>query len=49
METVQSLYTNQFLREYLNLTQLRVRPWIRDPNGLHHPLVFDFELKFFDR
>src|ERR1700722_9702944 len=49
METVQSLYQNVFLREYFNLNQLRVKPWIRDPNGLSHPLVFDFELKFFDR
>jgi hypothetical protein len=49
METVQSLYKNQFFREYFNTDHLRVRPWIRDPNGLSHPFVFDFELKFFDR
>lgn len=49
METVQSLLENKFLQEYFNLTQLHVHPWIRDPNGLHHPLVFDFELKFFDK
>jgi elongation of very long chain fatty acids protein 6 len=49
METVQSLYKNQFFREYFNTDHLRVRPWIRDPNGLSHPFVFDFELKFFDK
>lgn len=49
MDTVQSLYNNRFLREYFDLSQLHVKPWVRDPNGLHHPLVFQFELKFFDR
>jgi hypothetical protein len=49
METVHSLYKNHFLRAYFNLNQLRIHPWIRDPNGLSHPLVFDFELKFFDK
>jgi elongation of very long chain fatty acids protein 6 len=49
METVQSLYNNQFLREYFNTTQLHIKPWVRDSNGLSHPFVFDFELKFFDK
>ncbi|CAF4816091.1 unnamed protein product, partial [Rotaria sp. Silwood1] len=49
METVQSLYKNQFLREYFNSTHLHIRPWVRDPNGLSHPFVFEFELKFFDK
>jgi hypothetical protein len=49
METVQSLYTNRFLREYFDPSQLSIRPWVVDPNGLSHPFVFDFELKFFDK
>jgi len=49
METVQSLFNNSFIREYFNPNQLRLKSWIRDPNGLSHPLVFDFELKFFDK
>jgi GNS1/SUR4 family protein len=49
METFQSLYRNPFLREYFNSTQFSVTPWVVDPNGLSHPFVFDFELKFFDK
>jgi elongation of very long chain fatty acids protein 6 len=49
METVQLLYNNQFLREYFNSSQLTIKPWVVDPNGLSHPFVFDFELKFFDK
>lgn len=49
MSSTPTLFDNQFLQEYFNLSHLRVIPWIRDPNGLHHPFVFEFELKFFDR
>lgn len=49
METVQLLVQNKFLREYFNFSQLHITPWVRDPNNLHHPLVFDFEQKFFDK
>jgi elongation of very long chain fatty acids protein 6 len=49
MDTIRSLSNNVFLREYFNLTQLRITPWVLDPNGLSHPLVFEFEQKFFDR
>ena len=49
MEIVQSLYKNEFLLNYFDLNQFRVTSWVRDPNGLHHPLVFNFELKFFDK
>jgi len=49
MEFVQSMANNSFLKEYFNPKQLHVRPWVVDPNGLAHPLVFEFELKFFDR
>lgn len=46
---MQSLMNNRFLREYFNPNQLSVTPWVADPNGLSHPLVFNFELKFFDK
>jgi elongation of very long chain fatty acids protein 6 len=49
MESVQSLYKNQFIRAYFNSSELSVIPWVVDPNGLSHPLVFGFELKFFDK
>jgi len=49
METVYSLYTNRFLREYFNPKQFHVTPWVRDPNGLYHPFVFGFELQFFNK
>lgn len=49
METIQAMYKNAFLRNYLDLSQLRVTPWVRDPNGLSHPFVFDFEQRFFDK
>ncbi len=44
MESVQSLYRNQFIRAYFNSSELSVIPWVLDPNGLSHPLVFGFEL-----
>ena len=46
---MQSLINNRFLREYFNPNQLNITPWVTDPNGLSHPLVFGFELKFFDK
>lgn len=49
MELIQSLYRNKFLYEYFNPNQLRITPWVLDPNGLSHPLVFEFEQRFFDK
>lgn len=46
---MQSLVNNEFLREYFNPKQLNITPWVVDPNGLPHPFVFAFEMKFFDR
>lgn len=49
MEVFEAFYRNPILREYFNPNQLQVTPWVRDPIGLHHPFVFDFEKKFFDK
>jgi elongation of very long chain fatty acids protein 6 len=49
MESVQSFYRHPFIREYFHLSQFSITPWVADPNGLSHPLVFGFELKFFDK
>jgi hypothetical protein len=49
MEVFKSFYQNPILREYFNPNQLHVTPWVRDPDGLSHPFVFDFEKKFFDK
>ncbi|CAF4712331.1 unnamed protein product, partial [Rotaria magnacalcarata] len=49
MEVFESFYRNPILREYLDPKQLQVTPWVLDPIGIHHPFVFDFEKKFFDK
>jgi elongation of very long chain fatty acids protein 6 len=49
MELLESFYRNPILREYFNPSQFQVTPWVRDPHGLWHPMVFEFEKKFFDK
>lgn len=49
MEFVDAIYRNRIVREYFNFKQFHVTPWVKDPNGLSHPFVFDFEKKFFDK
>ncbi|CAF1391940.1 unnamed protein product, partial [Didymodactylos carnosus] len=41
-----SSFFNPILQTYFNP---RVTPWVKDPVGLHHPLVFQFEKQFFDK
>jgi len=49
MEILESFYRNPIVREYFNPKQFDVTPWVRDPVGISHPFVFDFEKKFFDK
>ena len=49
MNFISALSNNEFLREYFNPDQLRITRSVRDPNGLTHPFVFEFEKKFFDK
>lgn len=49
MNFIRSIVEDPFFAEYFNLSQFRIHPWVQDPNGLSHPLVFEFEKKFFDR
>ena len=49
MEVFEAIYRNPIVREYFNPKQFQVTSWVRDPIGISHPLVFDFEKKFFDK
>ena len=46
---VDTLLQNPILREYFDPQQLQVTPSVRDPIGLVHPFVLEFEKKFFDK
>jgi elongation of very long chain fatty acids protein 6 len=49
MEVLESVYQNPILREYFNPNQFEITPWVLDPIGISHPLVFNFEKKCFDK
>ena len=49
MAFFESISKNPIVREYFDLEQFRMTDWVRDPHGLWHPFVFEFEKKFFDR
>ncbi|CAF2432285.1 unnamed protein product [Rotaria sp. Silwood2] len=49
MMTLESFYRNPIQHEYLNGNPFNITPWVRDPVGIYHPFVFDFEKKFFDK
>ena len=49
MEVFESFCRNPIVREYFNPSQFQVTPWVKDPSGMQHPLVFDFEKKLFDK
>lgn len=49
MNFLSSLSKNEFIRQYFDLSQLRITSEVEDPHGLKHSFVFGFEQKFLDK